>query len=491
MATTIASGTSPNITLPAGQRLMFYPGGAGIGVVLIGSRPGSPHTLGIGPATIGPFGVDRVVSVSCERALTYDFSTPNAGITPVRADPATGNVYANGLSVVSGAENSIVPLKPHGSFEGSSGVLTYTLHLTLTSPVPFYGLRLRLYNPNSSDCVGVLAGVATSSNMTGGVQAPTGTPVQATVNAATAITVPQATSGGGQPGDDAILGEVITDWINVASVARDDGGTGYLLMVRIYYPSAGNTSAMRSTNLGLSAADVATWGCAAVGMVGDRVTTWGSWATSVSSIGPCFGVELLTAGGVITLLDEGDSTVVGQGNTRQNGSGAILAMQASLSNARPLAVWNMGEGGSQSTTYLQLFKNLIASGIRPKIACFCAFSPNDTDKYTVAGTQRQIAGMSQFVGICRQYGIKPALKTPCPVSGTTATEEGFRRQVVAATKLFAAQLSTLLIDRDSVLTDYSTTSGGWLSGMNTDTKHPSPAGYAAERALWLIALAGQ
>jgi len=388
---------------------------------------------------------------------------------------------AGGSVGVGGGKAPIALLKPAGSFENAAGVLGYTLSTTVISPVPFYAVRVRLYGVSTSPVINVLAGVAPSANVTSGVAVSTGTNVNVTVGGATAITVPAAISAGGTV--DAIQSEVVSDWIQCASIPRDDGGAGYLLVLRVYQPSAGNTDANRISTQGYTAAHLAVSGLAAVAQLADKVTTWSGWSTAVSQISGAFGLELLTATGVVSVGCYGDSTMAGTGNTWTNMSGAVIS---ALANG--YGIFNGAEAGSQSTSYLTRMQNAFANGSVPKVAGFCPFSPNDTDKYTAAGTARQISGALLFLNECKKYGIYPILVTPCPVSSLTAPQEAFRRQVVAACKSISTSMSCGLVDRDSVYTDYSGATGGWLAGLNADTQHPNATGYALEAALWTAAI---
>jgi hypothetical protein len=132
-----------------------------------------------------------------------------------------------------------------------------------------------------------------------------------------------------------------------------------------------------------------------------------------------------------------------------------------------------------------LFQNIIASAARPRFAVYCPFSPNDSDKYTRAGTDRQIALFLMFINECRKENITPVLLTPCPENGITAPQETFRREIVNTTKNMATALKVAIIDRDAIYTNYSVTTGGFKAGLNADTKHPNPAGYTLESALWI------
>ena len=396
------------------------------------------------------------------------------------------SIASLGFGVSTNIAKSIALIKPHGSFETSAGTLGYTLNTTICSPVPFHAVRLRMYNANASATINVLAAVAASANMAGGVQAPTGTPVNITVGGSTAITKPAAISGGS--GNDAVFSEVVTDWAYVTSIARDDGGKGYLLMVREYQPTSGNTEASRSTGLGNTIADVNAYGCAALAHNGDRVTSWGSWVTAVQQVGSAFGVELLTDSGVVSVAAIGDSTIVGQGGTRNNAGGCVLYGVAMLAAGKPVGYFNYGEGGSQTSTYFTLLKNVLSGGLRPSIVVYCPFSPNDTDKYTRAGTDRQIATMLAAINECNTYGVKIVLLTPCPENGRSAADEAFRREIVQKCLYVSRTMNIQIIDRDAIYTDYTNAAGGFKAGLNADTKHPNPTAYALEAGAWLSAL---
>lgn len=403
-------------------------------------------------------------------------------------------VIANAVSSLAGksmltpnmANSPTLYVKPHGSFEVSAGTLGYTLHTTILVPVPFIAVRFHLFNPSSAPVANVLAACAVSANMTGGVQAPTGTPANLQVAGSNTITKPAALSGGS--GNDAVFSDTITDWLYMPSVARSDGGKGHLLMFREYQPAAGNTEAGRSSGLGNTIADVNNFGIACLAQNADKVTSWGSWTTTVQQIGSCFGVELLTANGIISIMSFGDSTIAGTGSTRNNASGAVLAGIASLANANPVGIWNYGEGLAQTSSYFKLFQNMVAGGAVPAAMAYCPFSPNDVDKYTRAGTDRQLLLMYQFVKTCKDNNIVPILVTPCPESGITAPQEAFRREVAAAAVSLCNSLRLICIDRDAYYTNYTVSTGGFNAGLNADTKHPSLAGYTGESLLWLKAM---
>jgi hypothetical protein len=389
---------------------------------------------------------------------------------------------------VSGARIPIALLKPMGSFESqTTSILNYTLSTTVVIPVPFHAVRLKFYNLTVTQTVNNTAGIAPSANMTGGVHVATGTPVQVTVATATSWTEAAAVSGGGTV--DAVPSETVSDWIACASVPRDDGGAGYLLVVRHFTPTAGNTTSNRASGLGETAADVNAYGCAArAGTTDGTFTNWATFSPSVNNLGSCFSLEVMTSAGARVVAQFGDSTFAGQDSYRANAGGLTLAAMSVLTTGTPLSWWNDGEASQTSNAYSARALTFLAANPVLDHFAYSPWSSNDTDKYTQAGVDRMTRQTLFVLQECRRLGITPVLATPCPVGGISAANEAFRRQMVAVTKSLAASFGARVVDRDALYTDYSTTSGGWLAGMNFNTVHPSPAGYLAESALWRAAL---
>ncbi|MDE2441938.1 MAG: polysaccharide deacetylase family protein, partial [Betaproteobacteria bacterium] len=113
---TISASASSQITIPAGQRLRFLIGGAGVGQLAAANGFDGQFILGPAEQMIGPFPSDRVFRVSCTQAVTYQLQAPpfdaylSTGNQVVSQD-ASGNFYAAGssltalTSLVSGAGN--------------------------------------------------------------------------------------------------------------------------------------------------------------------------------------------------------------------------------------------------------------------------------------------------------------------------------------------------------------------------------------------------
>lgn len=104
---TISANASQQITIPAGQRLRFLVGGAGIGLLAGSNGFDGQFALGPSEQMIGPFPSDRVFRVSCTQAVQYQLQAPpfdaflSSGNAIVSVD-ASGNQVANGYPVSGG-----------------------------------------------------------------------------------------------------------------------------------------------------------------------------------------------------------------------------------------------------------------------------------------------------------------------------------------------------------------------------------------------------
>lgn len=130
---TIAAGTSPTISLAAGQRLAFSAGGAGVATISRGSTPDANIPLGQGPVSIGSYDSPRNVSIYCERPLTYQaISVP---LTHIGYDPAQAQIVDPLGSPVSGAGKPLSLLWMGDSFGQRSNVGTGASAATVSNGV--------------------------------------------------------------------------------------------------------------------------------------------------------------------------------------------------------------------------------------------------------------------------------------------------------------------------------------------------------------------
>jgi len=393
--------------------------------------------------------------------------------------PAGGSVGVVGLL---DPQKGIAPFKLYGQIQNSAGVLGSTLHATYEIPFDFVGLRIHVENMASTAQISQLAAVAVSNDAIAAPFTPSGSFVNALFGGAASFSTTACTSGAGT--NDAVSTDTVSDWITLSSIPRTDGGTGRLLAIRQYVPSAGNTTCNRvdiaNTGIALAVTKVKSYYKS-----GDFVTTPAGFTGATEwGMAPAIWFEFLTASGVITFIPGGDSTIQGSdGGPMPNvGGGPRLASELLYGK---IALCNQGWASSPTTAF---FPNVIAKiqAVRPTVASFTPWSPNDSDKYTQAGVDRCKVLAMRFLQECQKVGTTPILCTPNPVNSISEASEGFRRQIVEFVKTACEAKGVILADRDAIYTDYSTTAGGYKAGLFATPLHPNATGYALEAAqVWV------
>ena len=380
--------------------------------------------------------------------------------------------------------NSKKTLRPFGKTDTSTGVLNWTGHITLLSPVPFYGVRFNFVNGDTTVAVSnaVAAYALPDSNPTPCVT--TAPWVNITANGVTNINIP-APINGGQP--------AITqsDLMPVKCVKRTDGD-GYLIMIRVYFTATGNTVGLRTsgtTDLATDSLDRLGFQCGYYNG-GNAVATPASFVRNSASLGCPVFVELFTSDNVTpTLLVAGDSIVCGQGGgdastptAHQNGT---YKQYAKYRGWIPMCG---AISGSKSPDFIQQAIDKYIEPVKPIYAICPPWSINDDDALVAGVEARILCNMARWMEKCDSNFTVPVFLTPAPKNGITQAQETVRRSVVQTVKNFCTTNNVLMIDRDSIWTDYTSATGGYKAGIYTDDLHPNAAGYTLELALWKTVL---
>lgn len=370
-------------------------------------------------------------------------------------------------------------IRPFGKSDTSAAILGQTGHITLLSRVPFYALRFNFVNGSTNTINNLKACFAVpDANPTPCVTTASWTNI--TVGGATSFNMNAAASAE-QPTFTA------SDIIPCRCVKRKDG-LGYLIMVRLYTPSSGNTVGPRTSGTSdLSAADSLDKLGMQVGFwTGDGVTTPASFVRSTGALGCPVFVELFSSD-ITTpvLLISGDSIAGGQGG---GDAGAPTAHQygtyKQYANYRGWIAMCGAISGNKSPDFVQQGIDKYISQVRPRYAIVPPWSINDDDALVAGVEQRILYNMVRWLDACYQVDAIPVFLTPAPKNGISVAQETVRRSVVQAVKQFCASNNVLCIDRDSIWTDYSTNTGGYKAGISADVLHPNAAGYALELELW-------
>ena len=294
--------------------------------------------------------------------------------------------------------------------------------------------------------------------------------------------------------------EIVSEWLNPYAVERTDGGTGWIVMLRVYQDAANIGSRMTFTGTG-SLFDFNAF----EGRVGVAASAGDFVKTSVvfnddGASAPLFWLEVDYETPIASVAIVGDSIMQGANSLPQTNSAcygaAFLALQRLTASGKPAQLFNAGWSGATTSGnggqmndilsgYLGQFNSFVANGARPTIAAFCPWSVNNLNPYSVSALQATQQCIGTFISICRKNLINPVLVTPAPRNGLTGAEETARRAVVEYIKNYCAQHGILLIDRDFVYTDYSSSTGGYkLPEWCLDNIHPTYAGHLAESSEW-------
>lgn len=361
--------------------------------------------------------------------------------------------------------------------------------------------RVRIHLLNSSTTTG-LSGVAASIAPTANLSAaplPSGG-VGAFIPFV--FTTTTASVASGTAGDSVTPSTVRSNWLDVTPLMRDDGGTGYIFMVRCYQDAVssgtqmtiGNSTAMTDFNQFQVTCHYA--------QTNGNFTTSTTTMTVNANMQPFF-LECEYEIPVATVAIIGDSVMAGANAgpalTGSAASGAAFKAIKRLTEEKGKRVslfnsaWSGASttGGSGSTIpnpvrgYYGQFLSYLSSGARPTVAAFCPWSVNNTLAYDIGQVQAVENICNRFIQLCEEYGIRPLLVTPSPRNGITASEESIRRLCVQAIKNIALTHDVVLVDRDSIYTNYNSDTGGYkLAEWCTDNVHPTDIGHTVESNEW-------
>jgi hypothetical protein len=381
----------------------------------------------------------------------------------------------------------------------------YTWQQMVAAPGPFDAVRLIFANTTNAAvtidavCCGATSSIAAYDNVSG-----TGVSGRAAQWVLGKFTAPGAasTTAGVMPANtnaditvEALAGGATfatipslfySDWMACESVARTDGGTKPLVLVRAYISQAGAIP-LFGTNSSIPDWDDET----KIGLViqnrqkvNDFVTVNNGSYTFAGEFpnNPILGVEFAMRVPTITMVGIGDSKVRGQASTPDGYNYMeILANSVSTLTA-PVIPAIYGWGGQQTSYNFSRWQKLIAAGIKPQIAIFSPFSQNNW-----TGTASQVSSAQyatiQFVRSCCERGIFPILVTGEPIgavddSSPTLQADNARKLV----NTFIRNLESTYVgvfDNATVMGDGATPERYKPSMVSSDHVHPNLVGHQA------------
>lgn len=279
---------------------------------------------------------------------------------------------------------------------------------------------------------------------------------------------------------------VASDWMNISSVARTDGGTRPLLLLRTHHDSTQYGRVVIVSTAG-GVTPFTTWATASAETF-YRVFTGNASAStdgvgtlanmpSTSQVGATayhtaiefdcgvFTRSFYAAGDSITAGGGGQAYVFDAWNTR-----AILPLNSA---SKPVTFVNGGQSSQTSTTYLQTLADLIGAGVTFSDIILSGFSPNDPSN-SVTNSIRQ-ANLLTSIDLCKSIGARIYISTGCPknYSGQDLTDwldnNTWVRDLCTANGYIILDWAHLL--------ESSLDSGQWGVGLvEADITHPSLTG---------------
>lgn len=350
----------------------------------------------------------------------------------------------------------------------------------------FYGVKLIYENydtANTQNWDGVKVAPAPAS-ISGGNNTLTFTGY-VTVNGSQSFSVPVATTGaGGQ----LIPGVVVTDFIQVTSIARTDtvGAPPILRVASHIVPSSNST-----THPNYAGANYANFNALSgnPGLVNGVYAFTGSGATLASLTST--GNSLLNGGGnqnpigavfyYSTLKEDSfwfcDSLCQGYGTTTQYAGFAEYVTFNAYASGTQFTGSNFATSGQKTVDTLARLKAVIGV-YKPKYAVFKPWSPNDGN--TTAIFAQSWGYTLEMVNYCLANGVQPVILT-----APFAT--GYSNTLIQAQNALALALPTSVrkVDAYSILTP----GGTWVSAYNSgDSEHPNDAGSSAVATAFIAAV---
>lgn len=271
-------------------------------------------------------------------------------------------------------------------------------------------------------------------------------------------------AGTGNPTPPNFAPEIITsDWIPLSSVPRADGGALPLIMVMGLPVTAVTQNASWISAAGSAAMATAT--AANRGRIvqmsrngSDAIAVPGAGTFIAQTDGMPIAIEFRYRTASTTICFIGDSLTQNQAIVADNFTSWGWRACADISTtSRPVVHCNMGAASSGSLEYWRegLRQMLL---VKPRVAVYSAWTPNDppytTDALTRYAIQNMAARTVEFLDVCRQNNIRPVLDTGVPyLAGLGATQDALRKAYVARIRTMAASANAGLIDSDSLFSD--------------------------------------
>lgn len=367
----------------------------------------------------------------------------------------------------------------------SAASVPYTHHMLMEISADFTGVRFGIPNLETVAITGVTASVAVTSSTTSLINPTVGTAltndmitgwVQATFSGSNSVTLPARIAAN-------VPSITYSDWVPLKSIARSDGGTLPLLMIRQCYPTGTPNFSQHfaTANVDFSAIGAPYFKATRQGVdgVASPATFTNASPLNTWTVGP---VQVRSNRQGVNIAFFGDSLTEGQpGPAIDLNSWGLRACNQLTASSLPVSCCNLGwSGGVTADFYTRALARL--SELKPEIAYMSVWSPNDSS-VTAALTNKMIDRAIDFVNACEAAGVIPALSTCVPTEGSGSG--AFMTAVDAFVRDIGSAGRVLVLDFRAVLDSDPSSGGGsglFKSGMKFDSTHPNDVGIDAMAA---------
>lgn len=372
-----------------------------------------------------------------------------------------------------------------------------TFEVLMTTAVPFDAVRIVLAVSNTSSANAIPVSVYAAATAVADTS-------DATIGAATWVQAGFGGTndyGGGSPATltpaatNARRSFLVSDIMPVSSVARTDGGTYPLLVMRahLFQATGADGNIVISGN---GTQSFANWATRPDGRIWRMTDKGGGFAASAqsgmtsanSAVGngsPIAGVIYYARGKVVNVAGFGDSITEGQGSYVGEGFGFPATQALTATGGGVAYEWSDLGWAGQSTS--QIWQNLIDTlavpAFRFDVAVLPDGSPNDVsttiDATTIASMRRRAVHMTAML---QAKGIQPVLWTWLPSNPAVKTYGASDSLRVAFNNDYRgwAARGGVIADFAATLSGTTDANGqvGMRAGTTSDDIHPNDAGNA-------------
>lgn len=264
--------------------------------------------------------------------------------------------------------------------------------------------------------------------------------------------------------------ELVTDWVDLRSIPRTDGGTLPLVMIRVQHDgtangpwsSTGGWDTWASEAAGQPWYRVAQHCTISGGGHVDDLTKTAVLANTALWCAPEFDYDVPAS----TVLGVSDSNLENHGGNALGGTYGTWGLQACAlisSTARPVSWFNCGRAGGTSSIFVPDGVTEILR-LRPSVVVYGAFTPNDVpiSAVKIDALKSRLASIKDA---CATAGSKLIVYTGIPKTGYDASADALRLSLTTHVESMASRGLLTHVDFESTL-GAGTTPNAFAAGMD-------------------------